>query len=259
MNINKLKVTVLQINLVWENAIENRNAIEEKINSINNTDLIILPEMFTTGFSMTPKPLAEQMDGETLTWLKQLANKKQLAICGSLIIEENNCFYNRFIFVEPSGKIHIYNKRHLFTLAGEQFQYTAGKENTIINYKGWKIKPQVCYDLRFPVWSRNTEEYDLLIYVANWPKQRITAWDSLLKARAIENMSYTIGVNRVGIDPNGNEYNGSSKVLDYMGEEIYSIELNKEQITTATLTKKDLLTARKKLNFLNDRDIFTIT
>lgn len=255
-----LRVTLIQANLIWENALQNRLNFESKINYITEkTDLIVLPEMFTTGFSMTPNTLAETMDGPTIIWMSKLASKHQTAICGSLIIKENNNYYNKFLLVTPEGEIHQYNKRHLFTLAGEQHQYTAGEELTIIEYKGWKICPQVCYDLRFPAWARNSHDYDLLLYVANWPKQRIMAWNTLLQARSIENMCYTIGVNRVGIDPNGNEYSGSSKVFDYLGEEISNIVLNQEDIETIILHKPKQQTVRKKLGFLNDQDSFTLT
>lgn len=254
-----LKVTIIQANLVWENALQNRSNFETKISTVSEkTDLIVLPEMFTTGFSMHPKFLAETMNGDSVNWMVHLANKNGVAICGSLIIEENRQFYNRFLFVTPNGKIHTYNKRHLFTLAGEQHQYTAGNELNIIEYKGWKICPQVCYDLRFPVWSRNTQNYDLLIYVANWPKQRIKAWNTLLQARSIENMSYTIGVNRVGIDQNGNEYSGNSKVISYLGEELSHTYLNQESIHTITLNKSEQETTREKFGFLNDQDAFTL-
>jgi len=255
-----LNVTCIQANLVWENAVQNRINFEAKINVISEkTDLIVLPEMFTTGFSMYPKSLAETMYDDSVAWMKKIAYDKQAAVCGSLIIEEDNQYYNRFLFITPNGEIHQYNKRHLFTLAREQHQYTAGNELMIIEYKGWKICPQVCYDLRFPVWSRNTHSYDLLLYVANWPKQRIEAWDTLLKARAIENMCYTIGVNRVGIDPNGNEYSGSSKIIDYLGKELSNIDLNKESSATISLNKDEQTTTRKKFGFLNDRDEFTLT
>lgn len=254
-----LKVTLIQSNLVWENAVQNRINFERKINAIiEKTDLIVLPEMFTTGFSMYPENVSETMQDDTVNWLKKIAKENNVAICGSLVIEENGNYYNRFLFVTPDGQIKEYNKRHLFTLAGEHHKYKAGEHNVMITYKGWKIKPLICYDLRFPVWSRNINNYDVLLYVANWPKQRIEAWDSLLKARSIENMCYTIGVNRVGIDPNNNEYSGSTSMYDFLGRKQTDIPLSKESSVTLELVKKDQDVIRKKLNFLSDRDSFSI-
>ncbi|MCF8322598.1 MAG: nitrilase family protein, partial [Flavobacterium sp.] len=188
-----MKVALIQSSLVWENPIANRNYFEEKINAIaEKVDLIVLPEMFSTSFTMNPNSVAVTMKGETVQWLQSLAKNINAAITGSVIITENNNFFNRLLFVFPSGKIQFYDKRHLFSLAGEDIIYTAGKEKLIVDYLGWRICPLICYDLRFPVFSRNVEEYDLLIYVANWPKPRINAWDILLKARAVENMCYTV-------------------------------------------------------------------
>ncbi|MBE0423848.1 MAG: amidohydrolase, partial [Lutibacter sp.] len=231
----------------------------KKINQINEqVDLIILPEMFTTGFNMHPQKIGDTMHGETVVWMRKIASEKNAAIAGSVIIFENNNFYNRFLFVHPSGEINFYDKRHLFTLAGEDKVYVAGKEKLIVEYKGWKICPLVCYDLRFPVWARNTEDYDLLIYVANWPKIRIAAWDTLLKARAIENMCYTIGVNRVGVDANNYEYNGHSAAYDCLGEQVAETTENKEETIIFTLNKNHISETRNKLGFLNDRDSFEI-
>ncbi len=253
-----MKVTLIQSPLIWESPKENRNYFEEKINSIaGNTDLIVLPEMFTTGFTMSPENVAETMQGETVTWLKALAKAKNSAITGSLVIEENSNFYNRMVFVFPSGEIQFYDKKHLFTLAGEDKVYTSGTQKVIVNYLDWKICLQVCYDLRFPVFSRNSEDYDLIIYVASWPKIRINAWDALLKARAIENMSYAIGVNRIGEDDNGYQYTGHSQVVDYLGE--YLVEPNEsEAVFSVELDKQKMMLTRQKLGFLNDRDDFKI-
>jgi predicted amidohydrolase len=253
-----MKVTLIQSPLIWESPKENRNYFEEKINSIaGNTDLIVLPEMFTTGFTMSPENVAETMQGETVTWLKALAKAKNSAITGSLVIEENSNFYNRMVFVFPSGEIQFYDKKHLFTLAGEDKVYTSGTQKVIVNYLDWKICLQVCYDLRFPVFSRNSEDYDLLIYVASWPKIRINAWDALLKARAIENMSYVIGVNRIGEDDNGYQYTGHSQVVDYLGEHL--VEPNEsEAVFSVELDKQKMMLTRQKLGFLNDRDDFKI-
>ncbi len=253
-----MKVALIQSPLNWENPIENRNYFHEKINSIKEkVDLIVLPEMFTTGFTMHPEGLSETMEGDTIRWLKDLAKSKDLAITGSLIIKENESYYNRLLFVHPSGEIQQYDKRHLFTLAGEDKSYTQGSNKLIIEYKGFKICPQVCYDLRFPVFSRNTEDYDLLIYVANWPKPRINAWDILLQARSVENMCYTIGVNRIGPDENNHEYTGHSQVVDFLGN--YLIEPTEtEGIFIAELDKERMLETRKKLGFLRDRDSFRV-
>ena len=255
----KLTVTVVQSNLAWENPAENRRIFAEKINAISEaTDLVILPEMFTSGFSMNAKVFAESMDCETIKWLKQIAKQKNIAIAGSLAIKEKDKLYNRFVFVKPNGKISYYDKRHTFTLAGEHQVYTAGTQKIIIEYKGWKICPLICYDLRFPVWARNTEDYDVLIYVANWPKPRINAWDALLKARAIENMCYCIGVNRVGEDANGYEYPGHSAAYDVLGNLITKDISTKEFTETIILDKNPLNKYRKKLGFLSDRDDFSL-
>ena len=254
-----MKVALIQSLLVWENPQANRNNFEEKINAISEkVDLIVLPEMFTSGFTMNPKDVCEAMDGETVLWLKLIAKAKNSAITGSLIIKENNNYYNRLVFVFPSGEIQFYDKRHLFTLAGEEKAYTAGKEKLIIDYLGFKICPLICYDLRFPVFSRNSEEYDVLLFVSNWPKPRINAWDALLKARAIENMSYTIGVNRVGIDNNKLEYNGHSQIIDFSGNYLLEPQKN-DGVYYTKLHKNNLLDFREKFGFLNDRDAFTVS
>lgn len=256
---NQLKIALVQSDLVWENPELNRKNFSEKLKSISESvDVIILPEMFTTGFTMHAQEVAETMQGETVEWMKNEALKHKAAMVGSIIVSEDNNYYNRLLFVEPSGKISIYNKRHTFTLVGEDKVFTAGNKKVIMNYKGWKICPLICYDLRFPVWARNIEDYDVLIYVANWPKPRISAWDTLLKARAIENMSYCIGVNRVGIDGVNSEYSGHSAVYDVLGNALTSFKPNKEQIEIVTLEKKHILAYRNKLKFLNDRDVFTL-
>ena len=256
---NELKIAIIQSDLVWENAVKNRGHFSEKIKSISEpVDLIILPEMFTTGFTMNAETVAETMNGETIAWIKDIAIRSNAAIAGSMIIKESGLFYNRLVFIEPNGQIVTYDKRHTFTLAGEHKVYEAGKKKTIVNYKGWKLCPLICYDLRFPVWARNTENYDLLIYVANWPKPRINAWDALLKARAIENMSYCIGVNRIGQDANGHLYPGHSAVYDVLGNRLDNIEPNKEAVAIITLLKSHISNYRQKLNFLEDRDIFNL-
>jgi len=254
-----LNIVIFQSNIVWEKPKANREHFEEKINSLQTTtDLVILPEMFTTGFTMNASNFAEFMDGNTVSWMQKIATKKQLAITGSLIIEENKNFYNRLVFVHPSGEIEFYDKRHSFTLAKEHETYSSGTKKLLVEYRGWKICPLICYDLRFPVWSRNTENYDLLIYVASWPKKRIYAWDHLLKARAIENMSYTIGVNRIGKDANDFEYTGHSIILDTLGKNISEENNEKGTIISFTIDKAKQDIIRKKMSFLNDKDSFEI-
>ena len=253
-----MKVALFQTKLAWEQPETNRKFIEEYfLNEEVAFDLFVLPEMFTSGFTMQPELVAETMNGETIIWLKELAKQKNCAITGSLVIKENENFYNRMVFVHPSGKIEYYDKRHLFSLAGEEKVYTKGNDKVIVNYKDWNICLQICYDLRFPAFARNTEDYDLLLYVANWPKVRIMAWDALLKARAIENMAYTIGVNRIGEDANQLEYPGHSKAIDFLGNETVSCE-NELGIFICELDKNQQTITRRKLQFLNDRDSFNL-
>lgn len=253
-----MKIAIIQSSLSWENPKTNRNHFEEKINSISEkVDLIVLPEMFSTGFTMSPEVVAETMEGETVLWLQSLAKAQKTAITGSLVIKENDNFYNRLVFVFPSGEIQFYDKRHLFTLAGEDKVYISGKQKLIVDYLGWKICPLICYDLRFPVFARNNEEYDALLYVANWPKVRIQAWDILLKARSVENLCYTVGVNRVGFDGNNLEYNGHSQTVDFLGN--YMLEPQEsDAIFIVELNKEKLLETRNRLGFLKDKDIFEL-
>ncbi|WP_242156132.1 amidohydrolase [Aestuariivivens sediminis] len=255
----QLKIACIQSDLIWENPKKNRKLFSEKIKTITEeVDVIVLPEMFSTGFTMNASKVAETMEGETVAWMQKKADKTGSAIVGSLIVLENDKFYNRLIFAEPSGDLHYYDKRHTFTLADEDRVYKAGHKKLIVEYRGWKLCPLICYDLRFPVWSRNVEEYDVLLYVANWPKPRIQAWDILLKARAIENMCYCIGVNRIGMDEAQNEYSGNSAVYDILGNPITSLKPNREQIEIAILDKKHIGFYRNKLKFLSDRDHFNL-
>ena len=255
----EIKVALIQTDLVWEEAQTNRKAFEKLLSELSDdVTLAVFPEMFTTGFSMQPREISETMEGPSISWMKQLAAKLQISICGSLVIEDNDQFFNRFVMVTEVGEVYSYDKRHTFTLSGEHKEYTAGKEKVIIDFKGWKICPQVCYDLRFPVWSRNTEDYDLLIYVANWPKTRIEAWDALLRARAIENMSYCIGVNRIGSDGNGYEFNGHSIAYDGLGHSMTNFESGKAGVQIITLNKEHLEDIRHRLRFLEDRDTFSL-
>lgn len=254
-----MQISIIQAPLFWENPEVNRNYFAAKIQNIpEETLLVVLPEMFTSGFTMNPHEVAEDMNGATVSWMKTTAMNRNIAIMGSVVIREEDNYYNRLLFVFPTGEVEHYDKRHLFSLAGEHKVYTKGNEKKIIKYLGWKICPMICYDLRFPVFSRFNDDYDLLIYVANWPQARIHAWDTLLKARAIENMSYVIGVNRIGEDENDNSYPGHSQILDYMGN--YMAEPSeKEMVFSIRLDKELMLANRNKFGFLRDRDTFTLT
>lgn len=253
-----MKIALIQSDLYWEDPSENRKKFESKINQIDSeVNLIVLPEMFSTGFTMNASQVAETMQGETVLWMQRVAKQRQCALTGSLIIIENDQFYNRMLFVFPSGEIQHYDKRHLFSLAGEDRTYTSGKEKVIVDYLGWKICLQVCYDLRFPAFVRNIENYDLILYVANWPKVRTNAWDILLKARAVENLSYVVGVNRIGLDAHNYEHIGHSQAVDYLGN--YILEPQEvEGVFTIELDKNSMLEIRKKLDFLSDKDLFEI-
>lgn len=252
-----LNIALIQSHLLWENPLANRALFAEKISQISkDVDLIILPEMFTTGFTMNPEKIAISEGEKTLEWMQHWAAKKNAAIAGSMVFNEKEKNYNRLFFVLPDGSYKTYDKKHTFTLAGEHEVYEAGTKRLVINFKEFKICPLICYDLRFPVWARNTEDYDVLLYVANWPKPRVNAWDALLKARAIENMSYAIGVNRIGLDALGHEYVGHSAVYDVLGEQIAFSK--KEEIIYVTLSKEHVKTNRDKLRFLNDRDSFSL-
>jgi predicted amidohydrolase len=248
-----MRITTIQYDIVWEDKETNLKNLTSKINTIQS-DVIVLPEMFTTGFTMTPKPLAESMTDKTIQWMKEIALTKDLAICGSIIIREEDKYFNRFIWVNPDGTIYHYDKRHLFL--NEDQNYTPGNKKLIIEYRGWKICPLICYDLRFPVWSRNSEDYDILIYVANWPDKRKLAWRSLLVARAIENQCYVIGVNRVG-EGGRLFYSGGTSVINALGEVQYT-NSHIEEVFTATLSKYDLDKIRTQLPFLEDKDNFSI-
>lgn len=254
-----LKTALLQVDLVWEDIEANKTLFEEKIKQLSaDVDLIILPEMLTTGFSMNAEPLAEPPAGPSFEWMQRMASEKDAAVTGSIITTEKGFFYNRLYFVFPDGTFEKYDKKHTFTLAKENETYASGTERLIVNYKGWKICPLVCYDLRFPVWARNTENYDLLLYVANWPAPRVHAWDILLQARAIENMSYCIGLNRVGRDGKDLDYVGHSAVYDGLGKRI-SKNTSEEEFSEEVVLEKDHLSKiRTELRFLQDRDRFTL-
>lgn len=253
----ELKIALVQSSIVWENPEQNRTDFSKKLALISSdVDLIVLPEMFTTGFTMQPQNIAIEEGQLTISWMIQQANEKHSALVGSIPFYENGSYTNSLFFVQPDGSYQQYDKRHTFTLAGESDVYKAGAKKLIVTYKGFKICPLVCYDLRFPVWARNVENYDVLLYVANWPKPRITAWDILLKARAIENMAYCVGLNRIGIDEMGHEYSGHSAVYNCLGEQLVSSK--KEETIYAVLQKSHITTVREKLKFLDDRDLFTL-
>jgi len=277
---SKLTITGIQTSLHWEDVAANLNMFEEKIKSVSSkTEIVVLPEMFSTGFSMKPEDLAETMDGETVKWMKRIASEKKIILTGSVIIgqaaqsgqieTDEPEYFNRLIWMLPNGEYGYYDKRHLFAYAGEDEHYTSGTKRLIASVKGWKINLLVCYDLRFPVWSRQAPplreerglggevEYDLLIYVANWPERRIHAWKTLLQARAIENQCYVIGVNRVGNDGNDIYYSGDSMVVDPMGEVLYH-KAHEEDIFTITLHREKLEEVRTKLPFWKDGDNFII-
>ena len=270
-----LTITTLQTNLVWENKNANLQLLGKKINGLQEkTEIVVLPEMFSTGFSMQPKLFAETMEGETVQWMKEISSSNKIILTGSLIIEENDQFYNRLIWMLPNGEFGYYDKRHLFGLAQEDKYYTAGNKRLIASVKGWKINLQICYDLRFPLWARNRivpiekpmeeepqtspdtrPEFDVLLYVANWPERRSHAWKTLLCARAIENQCYVVGVNRVGVDGNNVSHSGNSLVIDPLGEVLYHMA-DEEDIFTITLQKEWLNDVRKKFPFWKDADDF---
>lgn len=250
-----IKVCLLESDLYWENPQANRDMFESKINqSDQDTDLFVLPEMFTTGFTMEPTGLYESEEGPSLEWMKNVSAEHNAAITGSIIVKDKEGFKNRMYFVKPNGEEAFYDKRHLFTYAGEDQFYKPGKDKKIVSYKGWKILLQVCFDLRFPVFSRNRiineePEYDLAIYVANWPKKRVYAWDTLLRARAIENLSFVVGVNRIGSDGNDVVYSGHSVAIDPIGN-----ELIQNTSSIVQLSQSDLLDKRKRFRFLEEQD-----
>lgn len=267
---SSLTITLIQPNLFWEDKRANLDLLSKKIESIKEkTEVVVLPEMFSTGFSMKPEILAEDMNGETVHWMKKIAAEKKIILTGSIIVKEQNSYFNRLIWMLPNGEYGIYDKRHLFAYGDEHTHFSPGNKRLIASVKGWKINLQVCYDLRFPVWARQSllssegegpgvrPEYDLLIYVANWPKQRIHAWKTLLTARAIENQCYVVGVNRVGNDGNGIYHSGESMIIDPLGEVLY-IKKDEEDIFTYTLQKEKLNKVREKFPFWKDADSFNI-
>lgn len=250
-----MKIALLQSPLAWEDIEKNKNYFLTQLNEVElTTDLVVLPEMFTSGFTMNPERVFLTMQDSFIDELVEICKAKDLALTGSIVIKENEKYYNRMFFIHPTGEIQNYDKRHLFSLAGEQKVYSPGNDRVIVSYKGWNICPLVCYDLRFPAFARNVNEvYDLLLYVGSWPDQRIYAWDTLLKARAIENMSYVVGVNRCGSDENSNVYSGHSQVIDYMGKYLIEPQVG-EKVLYIVLEKQPQDKARDRFAFLKDAD-----
>jgi predicted amidohydrolase len=264
-----LKISLIQSALHWEDPKANRESFAKKIAALDSTDLIILPEMFTTGFSMASTKVSEKMDGDSMEWMRSMAAKSGAVICGSLIIEEAGHYFNRLIWMRADGSYEHYDKRHLFRMADEDQHFSQGTEKLIVELKGWNICPLICYDLRFPVWSRNTyetdrktfarAEYDLLIYVANWPAPRTAAWSKLLLARAIENQVYVAAVNRIGKDGKDIDYLGASAVIDAKGDELWKASDGKEETVTIEIDKESLDKFRKKFPLGMDADDFRIS
>jgi len=253
-----MRISLLQQDIAWENKQENFRRLEEMIFSDKNTpDIYILPEMFNTGFSVNPRPISEPAISITYEWMKRTAAGKGSAICGSYIVSEGTHFYNRFVFISPEGETFTYNKRHLFSMGGEEKAFTPGKSRIIFTYRGLRILPLICYDLRFPVWSRNRNEYDLLIFSANWPAARKEVWITLLKARAIENQCFTAGANRIGTDETGANYFGGSMIINARGEAVSIGDENSPCIVSADLSMDELTAFRAKFPVLKDRDNFS--
>jgi omega-amidase len=254
----EIKFTMVQSDIIWENIPENLFEFEKKLVHYNEfSDVFILPEMFNTGFSMNANALYEEMEGPTMEWMRKMALRFNAVFCGSLIIKENGRYFNRFIWMEKDGNYQYYDKRHLFQMSGEGNAFSPGEKQLFIEWGDFKIYPQICYDLRFPVWARNTTDYDIYLNVANWPEKRVGAWEQLLIARAIENQCYVIGVNRVGKDENGHVYSGNSMTVGPLGEILINLE-NKEQLVSIRCNKTHLANIRKELPFLKDRDTFEI-
>ena len=258
-----LTISTIQTNLIWEESSANLRLLEDKIAAIQEkTEIVVLPEMFSTGFSMRAKELAETMDGETVSWMKRVSNAYGIILTGSVMIHEADQYFNRLIWMLPNGEFGYYDKRHLFAFGAEDQYYSPGNKRLVASVKGWKINLLICYDLRFPVWARQQAkesgpEYDLLIYVANWPEKRSHAWKTLLCARAIENQCYVVGVNRVGSDANSIYYSGNSLVIDPLGQVLYHMA-DEEDVNTLTLSKDKLDEVREKFPFWKDADGFNI-
>jgi len=255
-----MRLSIIQTTLHWENPDANRVMLTNTLAPLaGQTDLIVLPEMYTTGFSMNAAALAEDMDGPTIHWMREQAAASGAAIAGSFICRAGERYFNRLVFMRPDGSFQHYDKRHLFGLAGEHKTYSPGTERLLVEWMGWRVCPLICYDLRFPVWSRQrrAEPYDLLLYVANWPSRRGHHWRSLLPARAIENQCYVAGINIFGADGNGNEYQGDSGVWDFSGQCLCQIS-GQAGVFTTTLRLEDMQAYRRQLPFLDDADWFEL-
>lgn len=255
-----LRISIIQSPIVWEDPSENLTCFEKRVASLEGcSDLAVLPEMFTTGFTMSPEAVAEPVDGNTMECVRNWASDYRLAFAGSFVAEDNGHYFNRAFFAEPDGKISFYDKRHLFSMAGENKAYSPGNESVVVNYKGWNIALFVCYDLRFPVWSRNVgNRYDVALYVANWPEVRSTVWHPLLQTRAIENQSYVCGVNRTGTDGKGFRYIGGSVVYSPKGKMLLDAGDIEEFVDTVSLSSAELEMFRKKFPVWSDADTFTL-
>ena len=252
-----LTITGLQFNIKWEDKAYNMKRIEELIVKLPaSTDILILPEMFSTGFSMNPQPFSESMDGNGVNWMRTISKANDCVVCGSLMIKENGVFRNRFLWVDKDKKVQFYDKAHPFCLNNEGEYFTKGKERVIIEYKGWRILPSICYDLRFPVWHRNDLNYDILLNVANWPAIRSFSWKQFLSARALENQVYSIGINRVGKDDFDVPFTGDSRIVSFDGKSLVEAKENLEELICYALDKSALLRYREKYPFLKDRDDF---
>lgn len=253
-----IRITLVQTELYWENPVANRAMLEELLSDVSSTDVIVLPEMFTTGFTMDASKVAEIMNQDTFKWLKQMSQRFQACIMGSYVVKEKEQFYNRLVAFHPDGKYEVYDKRHLFRMGEEHLTYTSGNKTLIINVKGWKLAPFICYDLRFPVWSRNiNQNYDAAIYIANWPASRALAWKTLLQARAIENLAYVVGVNRIGIDGRNLTYAGDSRAVQFDGEILLDLD-SKGAVETIVLSKNKLEEYRNKFPAYLDADTFNL-
>lgn len=257
-SVSDLSLALLQFDIVWEDVDANLKKIESHIERLQEVDLLLLPEMFSTGFTMQPEKFGERNANEVVSWMRRWSEKKQMAICGSLCVEDSGKFFNR-LFIFDKGDLQLtYDKRHLFSLAGEEIVYNPGTDAKTWSFKTWRIRPFICYDLRFPVWSRNTDEIDLYLYVANWPERRIEAWEKLLQARAIENMAFVAAVNRVGEDGNEIAHNGASQVVNSLGRVIKRMADNEEGILKVDISRTESLKVRERFGFLKDRDAFIL-
>lgn len=255
---HNLKIAGIQCELIWEDVDKNLAHFDNKIETIKeDIDLIVLPETFSTGFSMN-REIAETMNGKAVDWIKQKAQEKKCCIMGSVFIEENGEWYNRMLIAKKEGELITYDKRHLFSFGEEDKHFSPGEKRVVFELNGWNICPQICYDLRFPVWSRNTGDIDLYVYVANWPAVRVSAWDKLLLARAIENVSYVIGINRIGYDDMNKHYSGNSAIVDYQGDYIKRYSKENELTYITELSKQNLVDFRAKFPALEDVDEFEI-